>query len=126
STGRQVNNPNVFLTLQAPMERYTGFGRAEFDLTDDVTLFSQVNYAKYDTTILVESGNTSLNLRADNPFIPADLRTLLASRANPDANFTLEKRFYEAGPRVTERQFEVYQVLGGARGALGAIDGTWE
>lgn len=126
NTGRQVNNPNVFLTLQAPMERYTGFGRAEFDLTDDVTLFSQVNYAKYDTTILVESGNTSLNIRADNPFIPADLRTLLASRANPDANLTLEKRFYEAGPRVTERQFEVYQVLGGARGALNAIDGTWE
>lgn len=126
NTGKQVNNPNVFLTLQAPLERYTAFGRAEFDVSDTVTLFGQVNYTHYDTTILVESGNTSLSIPASNPFIPADLRTLLASRANPDANLTLEKRFYEAGARITEREFDVYQVLGGARGTLDAIDGTWE
>lgn len=126
STGTQVNNPNVFLTLQAPMERYTAYGRAEFDVTDDVTVFTQFNYANYDTTILVESGNTSLSIPVSNPFIPEDLRTLLASRADPNANLTLEKRFYEAGPRTTLREFDVYQVLGGARGAFDAIDGTWE
>lgn len=126
NTGRQVNNPNVFLTLQAPMERYTAYGRAEYDLTDSITAFTQFNYANYETTILVESGNTSLSIPVSNPFIPDALRPLLASRANPNANLTLEKRFYEAGPRATLREFDVYQALGGARGTLDAIDGTWE
>lgn len=126
STGRQVNNLNVFLTLQAPLERYSGFARTTFELTDDITAFAQFNYSKYDTKSIAEAGNTSLSIPITNPFIPAALRPLLASRAVPDANVTLEKRFYEAGPRVTERELEVWQGLVGLKGNVEAIDGSWE
>ena len=126
STGRQVNNLNVFLTLQAPLERYSAFGRASFDLTDDITAFAQGNYAQYDTFSVAEGGNTSLSIPITNPFIPAALRPLLASRATPNANVALEKRFYEAGPRVTERNLETYQILAGLRGKFHALDGSWE
>lgn len=126
STGRQVNNLNVASILQAPLERYSGFGRATFDLTDGITAFAQFNYSNYDTRSIAEAGNTSLSIPVTNPFIPARLRSLLASRANPNANVTLEKRFYEAGARVTHRSLESYQALAGLRGTIAAIDGSWE
>lgn len=126
STGTMVTNPNVFLTLQAPMTRYTGFGRVTYDLTDTVTAFAQLHYTNYKTKIIVESGNTELTIPVGNPFIPAALADLLASRADPTAPLALQKRFYEAGPRLTNRQFEVAQVTAGLRGKLAAIDGGWE
>lgn len=126
NTGSQVNYPNVFLTLQAPLERYTAFGRINYELTSDISAFTQMQYANYSTQVIVEAGNTSLSVPVTNPFIPSDLRTILASRANPNANFTLQKRFVEAGPRLTNRDFEIIQVLAGLNGKLAAIDGTWE
>jgi hypothetical protein len=44
NSGRTVNNLNVFLTLQAPMERYSAFGKAKYELTDDITAFVQGQY----------------------------------------------------------------------------------
>lgn len=126
STGNQVNNLNTFLTLQSPLERYSAFGRATFDITDSVTAFAEANYSRYDTTILVEPGNASLSIPVNNVFIPADLQALLASRADPNANLTLEKRFHEAGPRVTERRLDMLQVTAGLRGKLSGLDGSWE
>jgi outer membrane receptor protein involved in Fe transport len=126
NTGRQVNNLNQFLVLQAPLERITGFARATYDLSDAVTAYAQFHYVDYDTRIFVEPGNTSLSIPITNPFIPAPLRPLLASRANPNANVTLEKRFIEAGPRLTDRKLETYQALGGLRGDIQAIDGSFE
>ena len=126
NTGRQVNNLNRFLVLQAPIERITGFARTTYDLGGELELFAQAQYADYDTRIYVEPGNTSISIPVTNPFIPAELRTLLASRADPDANLILEKRFIEAGPRLTDRNFEVYQLLAGLRGKLAGLDGSWE
>jgi len=126
NSGRTVNNLNVFLTLQAPMERYSAFGKAKYELTDDITAFVQGQYVPYDTKILVESGNTALSVPVTNPFIPSSLATILASRPDPAANLTLQKRFYEAGPRVTDRDFRISQVMAGLRGNLAAIDGSWE
>ncbi|WP_176943543.1 TonB-dependent receptor domain-containing protein [Sphingomonas sp. YR710] len=126
NTGTQVNNLNVYLTLQAPLERYTAFGRTTYELTPDITAFGQFQYANYSTQVVVESGNTALSIPVTNPFIPAALSTLLASRANPTANLTLQKRFLEAGPRLTNRDFEVVQLVGGLQGKLTGIDGSWE
>ena len=126
STGTIVTNPNVFLTLQAPMERYSGFGKIHYDLTDDITAFAQMQYTNYKTQIIVEPGNTELTIPVTNPFIPAELATLLASRADPTAPIALQKRFYEAGPRLTNRKFEVAQIMAGLRGKFDAIDGSWE
>jgi hypothetical protein len=44
------------------MERYSAFGKAKYELTDDITAFVQGQYVSYDTKILVESGNTALGL----------------------------------------------------------------
>src|SRR5690606_1703874 len=53
-----------------------------------------------------------------NPYIPADLATLLASRADPSAPISLGKRVSELGPRFENNAYEVYQLTAGLRGEL--------
>jgi hypothetical protein len=126
NSGRQVNNLNQFLVLQAPLERISAFARVTYDLSEGVTIYGQGHFVQYDTRIFVEPGNSSLSIPIMNPFIPAVLRPVLASRSNPGANVTLEKRFIEAGPRLTDRELQTFQFLGGGRGEIGAIDGSWD
>lgn len=126
-TGRQLNNLNQFALLQVPLERDTAFGRARFDITDDITAYAQFNYVTYSSWVGAEAGNDAFSVPVTNPFIPDDLRTILASRADPDAPFRFEKRFqYEAGPRTFERDFDVHQFLAGVKGGFDAIDGSWD
>lgn len=127
NTGRQLNNLNQFALIQVPLERYTAFGRAHFDVSDAVTAYAQFNYATYNSWVGAEAGNDAFSVPVTNPFISDDLRAVLASRADPDAPFRLEKRFqYEAGPRTFEREFDVYQFVVGAKGELPGLSGTWD
>ena len=51
-----------------------------------------------------------------NPYVPADLASLLASRPSPDDPFRFGKRMNAIGPRVQENQYETYQVTTGFSG----------
>ncbi|MBS0332996.1 MAG: TonB-dependent receptor plug domain-containing protein, partial [Proteobacteria bacterium] len=86
--------------LQLPLKSYSVFDRASYDITPDLHAFAQFYFTN-------EVASTRLNplpgpssatagiplVPVTNPFIPADLKTLLASRANPTAAFALTKRF---------------------------------
>ena len=73
---------------QSSEERHSLFGRATHELNDNLTAFAQANYASYAITttggyppaITVWSAPVPLDARP----IPAALKTLLASRTNPD------------------------------------------
>jgi iron complex outermembrane recepter protein len=126
NTGRQLNNLNQFSILQVPLERYTAFARGTYELVPAVESYAQVSYSRHDTTTIAEAGNNALTVPVTNPFIPQDLRAILASRADPGAPFTLDKRYQEAGPRVFNREFDAYQLIGGLRGEAAFLDGTWD
>lgn len=127
NNGRQLNNLNQFIQLQVPLERHGAFGRARFDITDDISAYGQFTYTTYDSWVGAEAGNDAFSIPVSNPFIPDDLRAILASRADPDAPFRFEKRFqYEAGARTFERDFDVHQFLTGVKGRLAAIGGSWD
>jgi iron complex outermembrane receptor protein len=111
-------------TLQLPLKRYTAFGRAELDLGAAVTAYAQFNYAAYKTDQLSSSGITQsvvgpISIRADNPFITGDLRTLANVRPNPNAPLS----YYFNGGRIgrlrVQEDYDVYQLLGGFKGSLG-------
>lgn len=125
-TGSQLNNLNQDSLIQVPLERRAAFARGSFALTDTIDAYAQLQWSKLDSYVVAEAGNTSVSVPLSNPFIPEDLRTLLASRADPDAAFTLHKRFGEAGPRTFERENESWQWLGGIKGRLEALNGSWE
>lgn len=126
NTGRQVNNLNTFLVHQAPLERVTAYGRVTYQPAAGITAYAQAHFVDYETRIFVEPGNASLAIPVTSPFIPDVLRPVLASRPDPDADVVLEKRFIEAGPRLTDRQLQTYQFLGGVTGEVAAIDGSWD
>ncbi len=125
-TGTQLNNLNQFSLIQVPLERHTAFGRATFDITDAVEAYAQFSWSSLSSYVAAEAGNTGINVPVTNPFIPGDLRTILASPQDPDAAFRLHERFQEAGPRTFEREFDSWQFLAGARGPLPAINGSWD
>lgn len=126
NTGTQLNYLNQVSLIQVPLERHAAFGRATFDITDDVEAYGQFTWSSLSSYVAAEAGNTGVSVPVTNPFIPDDLRTILASRTNPNANFTLHKRFGEAGPRTFERDFDTWQFLAGVKGGFNAINGSWD
>ncbi|OJU22463.1 MULTISPECIES: TonB-dependent receptor [unclassified Sphingomonas] len=119
-----------FNYAQVPLERYTGYGRAEYELGSSTKMFVQGLYTRYDATTAGPPPNSSstssiLTVPVTNPFIPADLQALLASRANPTAPFTIQKRFDVLGARTEHDRYDVYQITAGADGKLGLGDVAW-
>lgn len=124
--GGNVNYKNISLLAQTPLERYAGYAKATYDITSKIQAYAQATYTSYNSTTLAEAGNTTLTIPVTNPFIPAALKSLLASRTDPNGSVLLEKRFYEAGPRVNNREFDVFQVQAGFSGQIDEIDGSWD
>lgn len=118
--------------LQLPLKTWSVFDRVSYDLTSDLRAFAQFYYTN-------EVASTRLNplpgpssatsgvplIPVTNPFIPADLQTLLAARANPAAPFALSKRFDVSGGRVQRNTTDVFQVVAGLDGKLSVKDWTW-
>jgi outer membrane receptor protein involved in Fe transport len=62
----------------------------------------------------------------DGRAIPAELATLLASRPNPTAPYSLSRTLDFAGPRTTHNSTDMYQVLAGIKGRLFDTDWNYE
>lgn len=155
--------------ISIPLERYSLFGRGHFDLSDNLTVFAQGNFANSSTETLLGfspavgpwgtliphgSDIYSDSLNADGVTTsgaylagglhgldcpatggctnsqafptPNELTQLLDSRANPNADWTLNRSLDFIGARRTANDSTTYQVTGGLQGNLETIDGTWE
>ena len=94
-------------------------------------LFAEGFYTSYDATTLGPPPNSSstsnlLTVPVTNPFIPNDLRAILASRPSPNAAFNIQKRFDNLGPRTEDDHYDVYQFTYGGSGDFGFRDWTWD
>jgi outer membrane receptor protein involved in Fe transport len=117
--------------LQTPLKRFTAFGRAEYDIVDGITAYGQVNYAKYSSDTLSETGvlqviTFPITVRADNPFVTPDLRGLLNSRRLPNAPFNYYFTGTRAGRLSFEQDYEVAQYLAGFKGKLPVSDWSYD
>jgi iron complex outermembrane receptor protein len=105
--------------LQLPLERNSAFLRAEFELSEAARFYAQGLYADYSTTAqLAPTPVGSVFIPVDNPFVPADFKLLLDSRADPTEAFTFAKRLSETGPRTGTYDNEIYQVTLGVAGRV--------
>lgn len=103
--------------LQLPLERVSAFGRASFDFGPFAEVYAQALYADYSAdTALAPTPAVPIFLPITNPYLPADLATLLATRPAPTSDVIMAKRFAELGPRISSNQHDAYQVTLGARG----------
>lgn len=123
-------DPNAEIDLLAPMNRYSGFARLDYEVSDNIDAYVQGSYTNYTSTNngsgTLAQGTAALSVPVANPFIPDDLAAILASRTNPNANFTVVKRFTAAGQRVLEHENDVYQITAGLKGRVPGMDMSWE
>jgi len=110
------------------LNRRTVFSKGSYDLTPGIQLYEQVLITDSTTST---NGGAALaqfavpSIPVTNPFIPADLRALLASRPNPNAPFTYSVR-YSIGDLTNEESFFTSQFLGGVRGSFGVGDWSYD
>lgn len=119
------------LPLQTPIERYTGFVRGSYDLTENLEAYFQFNYMTYDSAYSRpgwSAGSTAplALIPVTNPFIPADLRPILASRPNPGApvNFTFSTS--RIGRTAYQFNYDLMETLVGLKGKAPILDWTWD
>jgi outer membrane receptor protein involved in Fe transport len=104
------------------LERKTGFLKADYDVKPGLTVYGQFMYV--DLTVNTASGGsltqfgTIDTVPVTNPFVPADLKTLLASRPNPTAPFTINGRYLGVPYKSFEENYQVQQYMGGIKGDI--------
>ncbi len=136
-----ISGPNFFFDsipstqLVLPMNRYSAFGRVNYELTSGIEAFGQLLFTHYDATVVQAAAPAAGNPDAtgtgfwapvNNPFIPTDLATILSSRPASGADFLLNKRMSASGERVHTSTYDTFQITMGLKGAIEAIDGGWD
>jgi iron complex outermembrane receptor protein len=115
--------------VQNPLDRKSVFSKFDYEL-GPVTTYGQVLYV--DSTVTTNTGNSLTQfgnlttIPVTNPFIPNDLRTLLATRPQPNAPFTWNGRYVGVPFKEWDEQYTTAQYLGGLRGDLPFAGWTWD
>jgi outer membrane receptor protein involved in Fe transport len=104
------------------LKRKGAFLKADYDLAPGITAYGQFMYV--DLTVHTNSGGsltqfgTLTTIPVTNPFIPTDLRTLLASRPNAAAPFTWNGRYVGVPWKNWDENYKVQQYLIGVKGDI--------
>jgi outer membrane receptor protein involved in Fe transport len=136
--GTGAFNPSRFTVLRAEQQRYIGNLFAHFDITDNLTVYTENLYARVETTALnnqVASSNSIANgttenaalvFNINNPFLDAgDRARLLAAGVPANGNFILSRTNQDlAGPdgvnEVTSNG-DTYRTALGLKGDFGVF-----
>lgn len=117
-------------TLLNPLRRYNAYATFDYELSDAITAYGIVNYTTYHATNqqrgTLNGTSPVATIPVTNPFLPADLRTILASRPNPTASFNYSFFGDRVGPQVFDYDYDVGQITAGLKGNLGLGDWTWD
>ena len=139
STALKTNQTNYYVT--APLSRYSIYGDAHYDITDNLTAYVRGNFASTHTSTILFPTPFITGWGVDVPYdaatngvasghpVSAELAALLNSRPNPNAPWELELIPAPNGwmpPRSTEDDNTVWQITGGLKGKLPVRDITWE
>lgn len=115
-----------------PQDRYNVFAAANYEINPMAevyveAMFSQITSTQELAATPAAGTTTGFRVPATNPFISAELRSVLNSRPNPLATFRLDKRFNALGPRRGTDNYDVFQLTTGLRGDLeGTRDWTYD
>lgn len=125
-----VSSSSTSQTDAASSERrYSVFAKADHKISDAIKVYAQGLFIDDDVTLsagFVPSLLVTPLIPVTNPNIPADLRTILASRPDPNVPFAYSRRFDNLPQRVIDDRSTTWQFLAGAGGELGLGDLTWD
>ncbi len=110
--------------LVLPMERWNVYGHVELETSKHFNPYLTATFTNYNAQSQLAptpaGGSTGFDIPVTNPFIPAQLSALLASRANPTAPFNMAKRFNTLGGRSSQNENNVWQLVAGTKGDIAA------
>jgi outer membrane receptor protein involved in Fe transport len=132
STGSSRYNFNPVNYLVTPYTRWNMALTGRYDISDAIRLKIVANYTDSSQEVsLAPTPATGISVQdpLNNPFIQnngacgvvschADLLAALMSRPNPDAPFTIDRRFSETGPRIGIFQNKTATLRGTLSGPL--------
>ena len=113
-----------------PVDRKTAFTKFDYEFNENFTLYGQFMYVN--SNVYTESGGsltqfgTLTTIPVTNPFVPADLQTLLATRPDATAPFTWNSRYAGLPYKGWDELYDTSQYLAGARGDLAFGDWTYD
>lgn len=128
-------NRNNDRYLGLPVERYLASGLAKYEISDDVELFGEFEYAKSksrssleaqavaDTDLTNADGTPYAGIPITNPFIPQQIRDAMVAAGVTALPF--RRRSNDIFDRSNRNDRETWRVVGGARGTL-AEKFKWE
>ena len=128
--------------LSIPLDRTSAFGRAIYDINDNLRAFAQANYSAVDTRQVAGYIPAITVWQAvipnDGRAMPADLQTLLNSRTvrtnaagpipntGPTAPWVLYRGLDYLGNERSTNETQTYQTMFGVEGRLPGNDWTYE
>jgi len=134
-------NTKQFVQLKVPSERISAALKVDFDITDDIMFYSQVqwsgNYtvndkspedsyegesATYTDRETGEPGVIKLGyIPIDNPYVPDNIRETAGQYKD---RIYWDRRFTEVGPVSTDNERETVRAWAGLQGTM--FDGAWD
>jgi iron complex outermembrane receptor protein len=114
-----------YISLVQPIDRYDVYGKLNYHLSDNVQAYSQFYFAQNDVATTAGPTTLTASIAANNPFVPADLKPILASRPNPTAPFTFSQIAGEFGMRSFSYRYSTFQLLGGLKGDFDIFGSRW-
>ncbi len=118
--------------LSSPLDRYSLFTSGHYEFSDHVEFYAQGSFDQNETTTEIIGyspafNQWSVNIPRDAAHpIPAQLATILDSRATPGAQWTLYKQLDYLGARQITTNTHTYELLAGVRGDIGFRDWTYD
>lgn len=106
-----LQNENA--ALQSAQTRYNAFGRLEYDLTDNLTVYGQSLFTQYTSNVITVGRSDTpghVLVSPHNSFTPPALAALLASRPDPDAPYAVFGHFGKVTLFDQEANTTAYQL----------------
>jgi iron complex outermembrane recepter protein len=120
-----ANHVIPFATLDGGVERKSVFLRTSYDLTDNVTVFAQWNWAVADTLNVSNFKNdqNNITISVENAFLPETVRARMV--ASGLTSFVMGSQLRDFGFNYSFYNRRVNRFVVGANGAFDAVGSDW-
>lgn len=128
--GQNVRMPvSVQRHIKSSLEQRNLFAKTEYEFSEAAVGYVQalVTFSGVNTNsggTLTQFGDPMVPVT--NPFIPADLASLLASRPDPNADFVYHRRYVEFGGKNWDEDYYSQQYILGLKGDLNYKDWSYD
>jgi outer membrane receptor protein involved in Fe transport len=123
---------NIDALAATPLERRSVFGRATFDMNDNLTAFAQATYSNVEVTTRGGYPPAITVWQAPVPNdglrpLPPGLQQLLDSRPRPTEPWNIFRGIdFTGSPQEPTTQTDAYQLMAGVQGQFASRDWTWD